>query len=371
MKITIPEFLFNEFQARFAALVKKAKKLGLPEPTFEIVEKYWSEGKDKIEMIDMEISEQSIVLNGWRFLAGIEHLPTGNLVKSYVDTLPTEYRTCKPACDHCHKSRPRNKTFVVTNGETNLQIGSTCVKDFLGDNCPEKIVNYLETFFSFQDFTDENEWSQRCPRDRFGLNIIECFEASARLIREYGFTSKARETETNPSTSVFVGNFLYKPEAFKRDGIEIEEIDVKTAKLTLQWIKTNTSESDYMHNLKVLCETDFARYKDLNLLVSAVGCYLGDMAKKASASVVESEYYGNIGDKISIHCSYVGSVNFDGYYGTTFFHKFQSGAFHFVWKTGKSLSLEIGSEGEIKGTVKDHSEYKGVKQTILTRCKLV
>lgn len=371
MKITIPEFLFPEFNVRFASLVKKAKKLELPLPTFSVLNKYWSDDKNKIEMIDLEISEQSIVLSGWRFLAVIEHLPTGNLIKSYVETLPTEYRTAKPACEHCHTKRPRNKTFIVTNGETNLQIGSTCVKDFLGDNCPEKIVSYLEFYFSLQDFTEEGEWKERIPRDKFGLNIEACFQASARLIREYGFTSVSRSTEMNPATSLFVGNFLHNPKAFERDGIVVEEIDVKTAKLTLEWILNNTSESDYMHNLKVLCASDYARYKDLAILVSAVASYLGDAAKKANANVDESEHYGQPGDKISIHCVYVGSNSFDGYYGTTFFHKFQSGNFHFVWKTGKSLSLEIGSEGEIKGTVKDHSEYKGVKQTILTRCKLV
>mgnify|MGYP007057696119 CR=1 FL=1 len=33
--------------------------------------------------------------------------------------------------------------------------------------------------------------------------------------------------------------------------------------------------------------------------------------------------------------------------------------------------LLIGGYGFIEGTVKDYDEYEGIKQTILTRCKLV
>lgn len=41
-----------------------------------------------------------------------------------------------------------------------------------------------------------------------------------------------------------------------------------------------------------------------------------------------------------------------------------------VWKTAKYLDIERGEPVEIKGTVKEHSEYKDEKQTVLTRCKV-
>ena len=42
-----------------------------------------------------------------------------------------------------------------------------------------------------------------------------------------------------------------------------------------------------------------------------------------------------------------------------------------VWKTSKDLSdvAPVGSTFNIKGTVKEHSDYRNVKQTVLTRCK--
>jgi hypothetical protein len=41
-----------------------------------------------------------------------------------------------------------------------------------------------------------------------------------------------------------------------------------------------------------------------------------------------------------------------------------------VWFTTTNPQKEIGSTITVTGTVKRHSEYKGTKQTELTRCKL-
>lgn len=52
----------------------------------------------------------------------------------------------------------------------------------------------------------------------------------------------------------------------------------------------------------------------------------------------------------------------------------------FTWKTsdplgywdehGQWVHIDEGTQVTIKGTVKEHSEYKGIKQTVLTRCKV-
>jgi hypothetical protein len=42
----------------------------------------------------------------------------------------------------------------------------------------------------------------------------------------------------------------------------------------------------------------------------------------------------------------------------------------FIWRTG-SADLEEGKTYTIKGTIKEHTEYKSEKQTHLTRCKVI
>ena len=41
-----------------------------------------------------------------------------------------------------------------------------------------------------------------------------------------------------------------------------------------------------------------------------------------------------------------------------------------VWKTQKGIDGDVCDFFKVKGTVKDHSEYRGEKQTVLTRCKI-
>lgn len=81
---------------------------------------------------------------------------------------------------------------------------------------------------------------------------------------------------------------------------------------------------------------------------------------------------GNIGDKITIadvaniECVY----SSDSYYGVTFMYKIVDKTGNiYMWSTGNIIDddKEIVS---ISGTVKDHKEYKGLKQTWLTRCRI-
>lgn len=38
--------------------------------------------------------------------------------------------------------------------------------------------------------------------------------------------------------------------------------------------------------------------------------------------------------------------------------------------TGKSIGHEVGDVITVSGTIKEHNEYPGEKQTVLTRCKV-
>lgn len=45
--------------------------------------------------------------------------------------------------------------------------------------------------------------------------------------------------------------------------------------------------------------------------------------------------------------------------------------FIFVWKTSKYLGIDdSGAEVNLVGTIKEHSEFRGVKQNMLVRCKV-
>ncbi len=90
-----------------------------------------------------------------------------------------------------------------------------------------------------------------------------------------------------------------------------------------------------------------------------------------------SKHVGQIGEKVEIKGSYVRSGSweqraFGGYGMTTMYvHTFKDADGNvLVWKTQNGVDLNYGENVVIKGTVKNHSEYKDEKQTELTRCRI-
>lgn len=90
-----------------------------------------------------------------------------------------------------------------------------------------------------------------------------------------------------------------------------------------------------------------------------------------------SQHVGNIGEKVEIKGTYVRSGSWEqkaycGYGTTTMYvHTFKDADGNvFTWKTQSGICFEYGENVIVKGTVKNHSEYKDEKQTELTRCRI-
>ena len=84
----------------------------------------------------------------------------------------------------------------------------------------------------------------------------------------------------------------------------------------------------------------------------------------------ESEYIGQVGDKVDLEVTHIRTGSYDTQFGVTWVHSFTDEDGNvLVWKTGSHSSFK-SDKIHIKGTIKEHSEYNGVKQTVLTRCKV-
>lgn len=110
---------------------------------------------------------------------------------------------------------------------------------------------------------------------------------------------------------------------------------------------------------------------------------VADKIKEATKQInrSKSDYVGKVGDKIRITATMTGLHFFKTQFGDQHIYTFTD-IFNnvFVWKTTSYLDritkntcipVQKGEKVELIGTVKDHSEYNGIKQTVLTRCKMV
>lgn len=92
----------------------------------------------------------------------------------------------------------------------------------------------------------------------------------------------------------------------------------------------------------------------------------------------KSNWLHNVGDKIEKVLKFKTSYQFEtrsfsrwNSTDTTYIYKFMDDSSNiYIWKTGSFMNLEANRKYKVKGTVKENSEYKDEKQTVLTRCKV-
>lgn len=92
-----------------------------------------------------------------------------------------------------------------------------------------------------------------------------------------------------------------------------------------------------------------------------------------------SEWFGEVGERYEMSLIFVRTIFIEnkyryGYWSSDYdcIHIFKDEKGNeYVWKTSSTLpDAKSGQVLSVKGTVKEHKEYKGKKQTALTRCKI-
>lgn len=99
--------------------------------------------------------------------------------------------------------------------------------------------------------------------------------------------------------------------------------------------------------------------------------------ERIEAQKLKSRYVGEIGERITLEAVYEFTAWFErksfAGYGTetVYIINFRAGDDKLIWMTTKGApQLNEGDKIRLVGTVKEHKEYKGEKQTSLTRCRI-
>lgn len=394
---TIPEMNYPELETKLAKLNKKAVKLNCSPiiltqvGTIDLkIDVPWTTKKVLVRHIQCTISGIAPVIAGWELIASCEGLEKGTLIRLIPEkTYPENYRESM-TCEHCNSNRYRKYTFIVRNVETNeyKMVGKSCLKDFLGHVDPNFIASMLQWLSDF----DESEYSDIPSEYKSRIETEYYLTFVAACIREKGWVSKGMvkaeegEGRTLISTASYAEIAMYSiehPVYIKGKKIqypEPTEQDKELAKKSLEWAKGLTDlKNDYLYTINLLAHEKTIEYKHMGFVASIVSSFTRHLEKEiikeqketAKKQELISNYIGSIGEKIQTELTYINSYSFETEWGTSHIHKFldQNGNI-FIWKSSKYIEADQGQQVKIKGTIKDHSEYAGAKQTILTRCKI-
>jgi hypothetical protein len=152
--------------------------------------------------------------------------------------------------------------------------------------------------------------------------------------------------------------------------------DKARAALIVEWIAASTEPSDYMHNLRVAVGLKNATGRTEGVLASSVIAYERhvegvERKRREAAGKLESAYFGEVGKRYDISATVTRVHYTEGGYGVITLLVVTDAEGHcFKWFASGSKEVNVGDAVEIRGTVKKHEEYKGAKETVLTRCAL-
>jgi len=357
-------------------LNKRANKLGL-DPISITWEKAFTDCKDNLLVPCNLTGPVSISYDGWEFIATLQHLPTGeNIIRAITDDcdIPVEYRTAGSDCQHCNSKRYRKDTYVVRRQPAIYkQVGSSCIKDFLGGNSPDNILqraSFIGELISFM----KGAGTYNGARDEGVFHIVKFLAHTSACIRDHGWLSKSKAYEAGgTATATRVQDNLHPPTG-KHVVSQIQTSDWDKAKSATEWAESISDEeaeaSDYLHNIRAIARSGMVGYRTCGFAASIISAYERTLQVKPTYQA--SNYVGTVKARDTFELVLKRHFTYDSDYGVV--HKFlfndKSGNV-IIWSTNTLQNFELNKKYGVKGTVKEHSEYKGVKQTLITRCEIV
>ena len=395
-------------EAKLAKLNKKAVKLNCEPFALNILSTETirnEELKTVNKVYTLELIGNPPKMDNWQFIGSIEPHDSMNLIKVIKgETYPENYRTHGNYCEHCKSTRSRKMLYLVRNTESGefKAVGKTCLKDFTGHTNPLAYVTLLEAYLDsswleeFEGVPDGSGLQRKYILEEYLSYVSAC-------IRDSGWTSRSKaQEEYCQATADYAVDIMTASEGRrKKYGYpEISDQDRELAQKSIAWAKELEATNDYLSNIKIIALDEVTTYKNMGFAASIVSSFTRHIEKeiekemKATSAKQEliSGYVGSIGEKIQKELTFINSYSFETQWGDSHIYKFlDSEGNIFIWKSSKYLEKVVsvyieedenkteykhfepirqGEKVKIKGTIKDHSEYAGAKQTILTRCKI-
>jgi hypothetical protein len=360
-----------------------------------------------VTRIPLTIEGETPRYAGWTFVACLQHLEGENIVRALPgEEIPESFRTRGPACDHCKANRRRNDTYVLRHDSGQfVQVGSTCIADFLGSDAAGKVASQAELFAAAcaLGLDDGYEGFGSTSNDRLLSAFLPIVAWS---VRAQGWTSRTKAREVGgEATADRAWSYLTDAREARKAGVDVTDEDRATAEAAEAWGESltdatvNAEQGDYLHNLRAVTRTGLVTSRTAGLAASVVTAYQRSVdrdrekAERAARPTLDA-YQGNVGDKVSfglapkvgkrgapvkgapvvlslapVTLDFVKQI--ETQFGLTTIVKFRTSEGAVLTWFASSTELgraDVGKCYTLTGTVKAHKLYEGTKQTTMTRC---
>lgn len=398
MMYLIPIENMESFEKKIARIRRKAEraKVDFSYKRLEPIQKETDLPGITVECVPVTV-KCKIHYENWIVIAVLDHHEVGNVIHlvegewkpSAELALPSRFRTAKSFCEHCNTMRSRNKTVVIYNTQTKQfkQVGTTCLREYTGGIDAEAIAAFEEAIKSPEEFLGVSGSS------RFFIETKDYLSAVVATMSLYGFMSKKKAAEINEE--VRYNNNIKRVEATCTKAVHLMTNNEKPNEMSnkwhniykskdteafvedaLEWIKSYNEPNDFMENLRVICSGSHIKVSDVGFAACLMDLYKRHLEYEKTRKQKEKDnemyrYYGEVGEKVTLNGRLACVTSYSTQFGVMFIYKMIYNSAIFVWKTSKYLGIDdSGAEVNLVGTIKEHSEFRGVKQNMLVRCKV-
>ena len=347
-----------------------------------------------VEVVDYEISSgigSYLEDSGYEVVAVVDHKE--NIIHNISNYPGVEKFRNRTDCDFCHKPRYRITTFILRDLKTDelTQIGSNCVKAFTGID-PKTLLKEVDVVYHELKNLEELEaipegegWGGLIPSNDIQPSTRTAIRNIILIINRWGFVPQSKEdviAGVIPTKSKAIDSFIPPPKGMPEKGFfnkyEITDEEIEQAEKyvddVLDWMKNlYVGDDDFKGNLKQMAQNKFVTNKSIGYLCAGVNLYFRSKKFEEDTKEEGQEFYGNVGERVELKSLDVLSIRgYDNAYGGGFVITMKDPQQRlFVWFCSTNNHPGIGDKVDLVGTIKDHKEFRGKKQTYLSRCKIV
>lgn len=380
---------------------KKLVRYGIAPVTYQIVREWEERYNDsfgiprKVSMIEILFSlpAPEFKIEGHEYVGTITKDRDGTLAinavndgenfRKYVD----DFR-----CDHCGSKRVRKVNHIFRKDGKDVLLGSKCCKDYFGFDIARKIDKVLFAINSVGTLDEEDlyglhrhfQTEREQEQDFRNVLFLSIMELQRRP--NYISQTKAAEKDTVSTSCAISGNFsLLKDTSAQKRVVEARrELQEKVREATEKYADLAKEIVEYWRNIEVksdfefnICQayTNFST-KRIGIVAWAVWKYLDNQNKikieKTEAGT--SNHVGTVGERMAFDAVLVFVTSWDGQWGTQYLSKLKDNSGNIITyfnSLNAAEHVEIGMRVTFCAKIKDHSEYHGVKQTVVQRATKV
>ena len=391
---TVAVAALPHLEKQVAKIAKRAAKHDIPVPTLVQLGDAFTVSRERrngqmahLECVRVRIDAPEYRVAGASFVAALHHTPAGTMTfahPKHEDRDLSAYRHLDgKRCDHCRTQRRRKRSFVVDTAEGTQVVGATCLRDYFGIDVAAEVVwrgfdkiwaallgEAVETFGDDEGLggnggrwqVDANDYLARAIFSvaSHGYAKSSCDQSTRRDVEDLlNPSSKALAEDPEYAATVYqAGDRYHRAAAAFLRGWALEHI---------------TGTSDFDHNLRLAAANRGVLPQARGLL-----CYLpeayrrarGKAAAEKARQAAPSAHLGGVGERIEREVVVESVKVTDGYYGARSIVRFRDTEGNvMMWFKAGYFEPAPGAQGKLRGTVKKHDEYRGVKQTVVQRCR--